>query len=107
MGSPYMAAIIVGLAVPGNGTITDTQILEYIQQSARTISHVSCTCKMGKAEDRTAVVDSTGRVFGVERLRVVDASAMPFLPPGHPSATVYALGELISDIILQGNNATR
>ncbi|KAF2659431.1 GMC oxidoreductase [Lophiostoma macrostomum CBS 122681] len=106
LGSPSMAAVVVGPAVPGNGTITDTQILEYIQQSARTISHVSCTCKMGKAEDGTAVVDSTGRVFGVERLRVVDASAMPFLPPGHPSATVYALGELISDIIMQGNNAT-
>jgi choline dehydrogenase len=101
-----MAAIVVGPAVPGHDTITDAQILEYIQNSARTISHVSCTCKMGKAEDETAVVDSTGRVFGVERLRVVDVSAMPFLPPGHPMATVYALGEMISDVILLENNAT-
>jgi choline dehydrogenase-like flavoprotein len=34
-----------------------------------------------------AVVDSRARVFGVNRLRVVDASAIPFLPPGHPQST--------------------
>ena len=35
-----------------------------------------------------AVVDSTGKVFGVSRLRVADISAFPLLPPGHPQATV-------------------
>ena len=35
-----------------------------------------------------AVVDSHARVFGVGKLRVVDASAFPFMPPGHPQATV-------------------
>ena len=35
-----------------------------------------------------AVVDSQARVMGVSGLRVVDASAFPFLPPGHPQATV-------------------
>lgn len=35
-----------------------------------------------------AVVDSKARVYGVSKLRVVDASAFPFLPPGHPQSTV-------------------
>ena len=43
---------------------------------------------MGKASDPMAVVDAQARVFGVEGLRVVDASSFPFLPPGHPQATV-------------------
>jgi choline dehydrogenase len=98
---PSLAPVIYGPeVVPGNGTETDEQFLKYIQTTARTISHVSCTCKMGKKEDPMAVVDSKGRVFGVERLRVVDVSSMPFLPPGHPMATVYALAEKISEGIL-------
>ena len=44
--------------------------------------------KMGQLSDPMAVVDSTGKVFGVSRLRVADISAFPLLPPGHPQATV-------------------
>jgi choline dehydrogenase len=50
-----------------------------------------------------AVVDSKARVYGVKGLRVVDASAFPFLPPGHPQATVYMLAEKIADDIRKGN----
>ena len=96
-----LAPVIIGSEVaPGNGTATDEQILQYIQAGARTISHASCTCKMGKKDDKLAVVDSKGKVFGVQKLRVVDASAIPFLPPGHPMATVYALAEKIAEDIL-------
>jgi choline dehydrogenase len=75
-------------------------LLQYVKASGRTISHASGTCKMGKKGDDLAVVDSHGRVFGTMGLRVVDASAVPFLPPGHPMATVYALAELVSERIL-------
>ena len=47
--------------------------------------------KMGKASDPMAVVDSHGKVFGVKGLRVVDASAFPFLPPGNPQSIVCKL----------------
>ena len=60
---------------------------------------------MGKADDPMAVVDTKARVFGVQNLRVVDASAFPFLPPGHPQATVYALAEKIADDIWSGLQA--
>lgn len=43
---------------------------------------------MGADGDPMAVVDSHARVRGVTGLRVVDASAFPFSPPGHPQATV-------------------
>lgn len=49
-----------------------------------------------------AVVDGRGRVYGTKGLRVVDASAMPFLTPGHPQSVVYALAEKIADGILRG-----
>lgn len=55
---------------------------------------------MGVASDPTAVVDNRGRVFGVAGLRVVDASAAPLLPPGHPQSWIYALAEKISSHIL-------
>lgn len=43
---------------------------------------------MGEAGNPKAVVDSRGKVFGVSRLRIVDASVFPFLPPGHTQSTV-------------------
>ena len=74
---------------PGKQDVsTDEEIWHFIQQSFSTIFHASCTCRMGKAGDPTAVVDARSRVFGVQGLRVVDASSMPLLPPGHPMATI-------------------
>ena len=47
--------------------------------------------KMGQKNDTMAVVDSQARVLGTKNLRVVDVSAFPFLPPGHPQATICKL----------------
>jgi choline dehydrogenase-like flavoprotein len=88
--TPEIQKIIVGGGefAPGSEVTSDAAILEVIKQSATTISHAAGTCKMGKADDPLAVVDSHARVFGVTGLRVVDASTFPLLPPGHPQATV-------------------
>ncbi|OCL12515.1 GMC oxidoreductase [Glonium stellatum] len=99
-----MAPVLIGPeTLPGNATATDDQILSYIRSTAMTIFHAACTCKMGRANDTMAVVDAKARVYGVQKLRVVDVSAFPVLPPGHPMATVYALAEKISADILAGN----
>ncbi|PVH95937.1 GMC oxidoreductase [Periconia macrospinosa] len=87
---------------PGPNVTTDEEILEVIRKTVSTVYHAACTCAMGKSNDPYAVVDSKARVFGVEGLRVVDASSFPLLPPGHPVATVYALAEKISHDILKG-----
>jgi choline dehydrogenase len=47
-----------------------------------------------------AVIDNNAKVFGVNGLRVVDASSFPILPPGHPQSTIYALAEKIAAGIL-------
>jgi choline dehydrogenase len=87
-------------AFPGSNYTTDAQIRDIISQSMTTVYHASATCKMGRKNDTTAVIDSQARVYGVQSLRVVDASSFPFLPPGHPQSTVYALAEKIADDIL-------
>lgn len=57
---------------------------------------------MGTANDTMAVLDSRARVFGTEGLRVVDISAFPLLPPGHPQATVckFILRSYVKEIHL-------
>ena len=94
--------VTVGAAeyLPGLNVTSDADILAFIQASAMTIYHAAATCKMGKSNDTMAVVDSQARVYGTQNLRVVDASAFPFLPPGHPQSTIYALAEKITADIL-------
>ncbi|KAL2034586.1 hypothetical protein VTO58DRAFT_105300 [Aureobasidium pullulans] len=89
--------------LPGPNVTTDAQILDYIRDAAFTLYHASATCKMGRNDDKMAVVDFKARVYGVQGLRVVDASAFPFLPPGHPQATVYMLAEKIAEDIKRGD----
>lgn len=84
-----IAPIIVGPEYfPGPQVQTDEEILDVIKKTVMTIYHAACTCKMGVPSDRMAVVDHRARVFGVTGLRVVDASAFPILPPGHPQSVV-------------------
>ncbi|KAL8667883.1 MAG: hypothetical protein Q9202_000348 [Teloschistes flavicans] len=100
----YMNGTTVGPEYfPGTAKVsTDAEILQYIRETMISIWHGAATCKMGTARDRMAVIDSHARVFGVKGLRVVDASSFPFLTPGHPQATIYALAEKIADDILKG-----
>ncbi|KAJ5520419.1 Glucose-methanol-choline oxidoreductase [Penicillium fimorum] len=85
---------------PGFNVSTDAQILEFIHQSMTTVYHASATCKMGRENDTMAVVDNHANVYGMQGLKVVDASSFPFLPPGHPQSIVYAFAEKIADEIL-------
>jgi len=88
---------------PGLNISTGAQILNLIGESGAASYHASCTCAMGLPFNPNAVLNSNARVYGVQGLRVVDASAFPVLPPGHPHSTIYALAEKISDAIIQGN----
>jgi choline dehydrogenase len=80
--------VVGGEAFPGPHVQTDAQIEDIIRRSFNTIFHAACTCAMGHQDDKNAVVDNRSRVIGVQGLRVVDASALPILPPGHPQATI-------------------
>ncbi|KAK1755556.1 oxygen-dependent choline dehydrogenase [Echria macrotheca] len=62
--------------------------------------HAVGTCRMGKKGDKTAVVDSGFRVFGVSGLRVVDASVFPISPGGFPVLPTFMVGQKGSEVIL-------
>jgi choline dehydrogenase len=97
-----MKQILIGPeAFPGANITSDAEILKTIKAFSLPVYHAAGTCAMGKPTDLYAVVDSKARVIGVKNLRVVDASAFPFLVPGHIQATVYGLAEMIADFIME------
>lgn len=85
---------------PGAEVQTDEQIDAFIRRHAETAYHPTGTCKMGAADDPSAVVDAQGRVMGVERLRVVDSSIMPSITNGNLNAPTIMLAEKLADEIL-------
>ena len=78
---------------------SDDALDDWMLREVVTLSHVSCTCKMGPATDPMAVVDQYGKVHGLEGLRVVDASIMPDCVRGWINATVMMIGERIADMM--------
>lgn len=70
-----------------------------VKQYTMTIYHMSGTTKMGTPDDPFAVVDDQLRVYGVQGLRVIDASIMPTVTSGNIVAPVIMIGEKGSDMI--------
>ena len=87
---------------PGPEVESDEEVLKWVGKDGETALHPSCTCKMGT--DSMSVVDPESmKVHGVENLRVVDASVMPYITNGNIYAPVMMLAEKSADLIL-GNS---
>jgi 4-pyridoxate dehydrogenase len=96
---PDLAAFAAGEITPGPDCRSDAEIDAHIRATAITVHHPLGTCKMGRANDPTAVVDPELRVLGVDALRVVDASVMPDLVGGNINAPVIMMAEKAADLI--------
>ena len=92
---PYNA----GETSPGSGVETDQQILDWVARDAETALHPSCTCRMG-TDDASVVDPLTMAVHGLEGLRVIDASSMPYVTNGNIYAPVMMLAEKSADLVL-------
>jgi choline dehydrogenase len=91
-----------GELLPGPGARTDAELREFVRARADSYHHHAGSCKMG--QDELAVVDPALRVYGVERLRVADASVMPVVPSGNCHAAVVMIGERAADLIKKSHH---
>lgn len=83
---------------PGRTLITDDDLKGYIRDTAW--GHHACgTCAM-RPQDQGGVVDSSFRVYGIDNLRIVDASVFPRIPGFFIVASVYMIAEKAADVIL-------
>src|SRR3954447_9413745 len=83
---------------PGEAVQTDEAILDWVRADAETALHPSCTCKMGT--DEMSVVDpTTMRVHGLDGIRVVDASVMPYVTNGNIYAPTMMVAEKAAALI--------
>ncbi|MDP3160768.1 MAG: GMC oxidoreductase, partial [Reyranella sp.] len=84
--------------------MTDDEALEaFVRKAAIGVWHASCTCRMGRDDDPMAVVDTSGRVRGVQGLRVVDASVFPVVPCANTNFPTLMTAEKISEAVLAGH----
>ncbi|KAF2878937.1 hypothetical protein ILUMI_27241 [Ignelater luminosus] len=70
-----------------------------LQFLATSVNHQIATCKMGPIDDVTAVVNNELKVYGIENLRVIDASVIPFPLAAHTNGPAILVGEVGSDMI--------
>jgi choline dehydrogenase-like flavoprotein len=85
--------------LPGPEVSTDAQWLEHIRATLTTVHHPGSTCRMGPAGDN--VVDHELKVHGLDGLRVADASIYPRLVGANTNASIVAIAEKASDMILR------
>ncbi len=85
---------------PGADVQSDEELNGFIAEHAESAYHPCGTCRMGRADDKNAVVDPEGRVIGVDGLRVADSSIFPQITNGNLNAPSIMVGEKMSDHLL-------
>ena len=91
--------------LPGLHYQTNAELITAAGNIGTTIFHPVGTCKMGKAADKDAVVDSRLRLIGMEGIRIVDASIMPTITSGNTSSPTIMIATRGAEMILQDRRA--
>ena len=86
---------------PGIEFASDNELAREAGNIGTTIFHPVGTCKMGPTSDKMAVVDERLKVYGLQGLRVVDASVMPTITSGNTNSPTLMIAEKASDMILK------
>jgi 5-(hydroxymethyl)furfural/furfural oxidase len=82
--------------------MNDDEALEtFVRKSTIGVWHASCSCRMGRADDPMSVVDTEGRVKGMQGLRVIDASIFPVVPCANTNLPVLMSAEKIADSMVR------
>jgi len=84
---------------PGKDAQTDDELLAFAKERGTTTFHLMGTCRMAPQTDPTAVVDDELRVYGMDGLRIADASIMPMMLSANLNAGTLMIGEKASDMI--------
>jgi choline dehydrogenase len=93
--SAAMRPLVKREVIPG--PMKRAELDQFIRKSAGTFWHQSCTAKMGR--DVMSVVDAQLKVYGIDRLRIADASIMPRVPTGNTMAPCTVIGERAAEIL--------
>ena len=97
MEQPALARFIDHEITPGEAVQSDDELLGFLRMAGSTVYHPVATCAMGA--EATAAVAPDLKVNGVERLRVVDASIMPFIPSVNTNGPTIMIAEKAADLI--------
>jgi choline dehydrogenase len=79
------------------GTLTGPELENFVREAACSYHHQTCTAKMGR--DVMSVVDAELRVYGIDNLRIADASIMPRVTTGNTMAPCIIIGERAGDFL--------
>jgi 5-(hydroxymethyl)furfural/furfural oxidase len=94
----YMIDTFVVEGFTFDQVMTDDEAMEaFVRKAAIGVWHASCSCRMGRPDDPMAVVDTQGRVKGVQGLRVVDASIFPVVPCANTNFPTLMAAEKIAE----------
>jgi len=93
---PLFEAVKEREMYPGDSVQSDEDLTKAINEQIDAYQHPTSTVPMGLETDPDAVVDGWGKVFGIEGLRVVDASIMPYIVSAPPNVTTIMIAEHIS-----------
>jgi choline dehydrogenase len=85
---------------PGDAVQSDAELDDFVRENVESAFHPCGTCRMGAADDPSAVVDPECRVIGTQSLRVVDSSVFPEITNGNLNAPTIMVGEKAADMIL-------
>jgi len=95
---PALRPFVLAERLPGDGVKSEEDLMQYAYRSCKTDHHPVGTCAMGTGENAVTALDL--KVRGMDGLRVVDASVMPFVPSCNTNAPTIMVAEKASDIIL-------